>query len=65
MPDRILRKPEVQYMIGLSDPTIWRLERGGKFPHRIRLGGNAVGWFESEIKAWLQERANERPTINA
>jgi prophage regulatory protein len=58
--DRILRKPEIQHRVGLSDPTIWRLERAGKFPKRIKLGGNSVGWFESEINDWLQTKAAER-----
>ena len=58
--DRILRKPETQYRVGLSDPTIYRLERAGKFPKRIQLGGNSIGWFESEITAWLAAKAAAR-----
>lgn len=58
--DRILRKPETQHKVGLSDPTIYRLERAGKFPKRIQLGGNSVGWFESEIDAWMEKKAAER-----
>jgi prophage regulatory protein len=58
--DRILRKPETQFKVGLSDPTIYRLERAGKFPKRIQLGGNSVGWFESEIDAWMEKKAAER-----
>ncbi len=58
--DRILRKPETQYRVGLSDPTIYRLERAGKFPKRIQLGGNSVGWFESEVNAWLAAKAAAR-----
>ena len=57
---RILRKPELLSMLGLSDPTIWRLERAGKFPGRIRLGGSAVGWFESEVTDWLRKKADAR-----
>jgi prophage regulatory protein len=58
--DRILRKPETQYRVGLSDPTIYRLEKSGRFPKRIQLGGNSVGWFESEVNAWLEEKRAER-----
>jgi prophage regulatory protein len=58
--DRILRKPETMHRVGLSDPTIWRLERAGKFPKRIKLGGNSVGWFESEIVDWLEAKKAER-----
>jgi prophage regulatory protein len=58
--ERIIRKPELLSKIGLADATIWRLERAGKFPRRIKLGGNSVGWFESEIDAWLTQKAEAR-----
>ena len=58
--ERVLRKPELFNKIQLSDPTIWRLEKQGKFPGRIRLGGSAVGWLESEIDAWLEKKAKAR-----
>jgi prophage regulatory protein len=57
---RVLRKPELMTRVPLSDATIWRLEKAGKFPKRIRIGGQAVGWFESEINDWLQKKADER-----
>ena len=57
---RIMRKPEILNMIGLSDPTIWRMEKDGKFPKRIRLGGNSCGWLESEVTGWLAERVAAR-----
>jgi prophage regulatory protein len=58
--ERVIRKPELLAIIGLSDPTIWRMEKEGKFPKRLRLGGNSCGWLESEIHGWLDERAAER-----
>jgi prophage regulatory protein len=57
---RIIRKPELLAMIGLSDPTIWRMEREGKFPKRLRLGGNSCGWLESEVSDWIGQRAAAR-----
>ena len=58
--ERVIRKPELLTIIGLSDPTIWRMEKDGRFPKRIRLGGNSCGWSESEVDVWLQERTAER-----
>ncbi len=58
--NRVIRKPELIAKIGLSDASIWRRERQGKFPRRIKLGGQAVGWLSTEIETWLNERANER-----
>jgi len=58
--ERILRKKEVLSMLGISDPTLWRWERAGTFPKRLRLGGSACGWLLSEVETWIRERANER-----
>lgn len=57
---RIIRKPELLNMIGLSDPTVWRMEKDGNFPKRLRLGGNSCGWLLSEVTGWLAERAAAR-----
>ncbi len=58
--ERIIRKPELIAKIGLSDPSIYRRERRGEFPKRIPLGGNSVGWLESEVNEWLRKKAAER-----
>jgi prophage regulatory protein len=60
MDQRIIRKPELFNKIPLSDATIWRREKMGDFPKRIRLGGNSVGWFAAEIDAWLANKAAAR-----
>ena len=55
-PTRLLRKPAVLERVGLSDTTIWRLERAGKFPKSIRISAGAVAWREADIEAWIAER---------
>jgi prophage regulatory protein len=57
--DRLLRLPEVMRVTGMRRVTIWRNERAGKFPRRVRLGIRAIGWRESEISRWIAER----PTV--
>lgn len=57
---RVLRKPELRRKIGLSDASVWRLERADKFPRRILLGGNSVGWIEGEINNWILAKAEDR-----
>jgi predicted DNA-binding transcriptional regulator AlpA len=53
----ILRKRAVHQRTGLSDSTIWRLEKVGEFPERIQVTeAGAVGWFEDEIDAWMHGR---------
>ncbi|HOL51485.1 MAG TPA: AlpA family transcriptional regulator [Bacillota bacterium] len=58
--DRIIRKKELLKTIGLSGVTIWRMERAGTFPKRIKLGGNSVGWYESEIIEWMEKKRQDR-----
>jgi predicted DNA-binding transcriptional regulator AlpA len=52
----ILRCDEVVHKTGLSRTTIWRMERAGTFPSRLRLSANAVGWSKDEITDWLEDR---------
>ena len=49
----------IQYVInvtGLSRTTIWRLERRGDFPNRLRLGQNSCGWVAQEVEDWIASR---------
>jgi prophage regulatory protein len=53
----ILRKRDVLKRTGLSDTTIWRLERAGKFPQRMQLTeAGSVGWREDEVERWVHDR---------
>lgn len=61
--DRILREAEVRRLTGLSRVTRWRLERDGRFPRRVQLSTNAVGWFENEIREFLLSRARAGSAI--
>ncbi|MCZ0936605.1 MAG: AlpA family transcriptional regulator [Gemmatimonadetes bacterium] len=55
-PVRFLRLPEVLDRTGLSRSTIYvRLDQG-RFPRPVSLGARAVGWLESEVDEWIQER---------
>jgi prophage regulatory protein len=37
-----------------------RMEKKGRFPQRLRLGGRSVAWDEDEIDRWIEDRAAER-----
>ena len=58
--ERIIRKPELLETVGLSYPTVWRMEKKGSFPRRLQVGENSVGWLWSEVYGWMKERAAER-----
>jgi predicted DNA-binding transcriptional regulator AlpA len=53
---RLLRPSDVTKMLNLSDATLWRLCKTPGFPKKYRLSGNAVGFREDEIQAWLEAR---------
>ena len=59
---RVLRYPQLKPEKGInySRVHIDRLEKDGLFPRRIKLGQNAVAWFEDELDAWLEARRAER-----
>ena len=54
--ERLLRLKEVSSIVGLSRSTIYDLSAKGLFPERVLLGKRAVGWWESEIEAWIATR---------
>lgn len=58
-PARLLRRGEVKQRVGLSDVTIFRMEREGTFPKHIRIGRCAL-WAEAEIDAFIAARLATR-----
>ena len=53
-------KHEVLRRVPYSLVHLGRLERDGKFPRRVRLGAQRVGWLESEIEDWIAAKCAER-----
>lgn len=48
-------------LLGVSDMTVWRWERSGNLPARIKLGPNTIGWKAVDIATWQAQRAGEAP----
>jgi prophage regulatory protein len=44
----------VERMTGRSRTWLWRQERAGRFPRRLQLGPNSVGWLLSDIEEWMR-----------
>jgi predicted DNA-binding transcriptional regulator AlpA len=63
----ILRKREVRKRTGLSDTTLWRMEKASTFPARVQLtAAGSVGWYEDEVDRWVYERirgGGKRPPL--
>jgi prophage regulatory protein len=58
-------------MVPYTRQHILRLESAGKFPKRIRVGDNRVGWLLSEVEDWIaarvamRDRASKPPAVAA
>jgi prophage regulatory protein len=59
---RIVTQKELKLLVPYTPHHILRLEKAGKFPLRIRLGQNRVGWLLIEIEAWVASRRAASPS---
>ncbi len=57
---RLLRRPEVENLTGLSRASIYEKMAEGDFPRPVKTGARAVAWVESEIADWQRQRIAER-----
>jgi prophage regulatory protein len=58
----ILRRKQVESRVGLSRSTIYDAVKAGTFPKPIQLGPRSVGWLESDVAAWLEQRIAQSRT---
>ena len=56
MRQKLLRMKNVEQVTGLHRSTIYRMEKKGKFPKRIHIGGYIVAWPESMIQEWIKQQ---------
>lgn len=54
---RIITQKELRLLVPYTPQHILRLEKAGKFPARLRLGLNRVGWLLTDIETWIKSRA--------
>ena len=59
--DGLMLWEDVQQVVGLSRPTVWRLERTGQFPARVQTSPGRICWHGNEIKAWIDSRPRVNP----
>ena len=58
--NRVLLRPEVENITGLSRSTTYQRMATGAFPKPVRLGPQRVGWISAEINQWIEDRVRER-----
>lgn len=61
----VLRLPQVEMLIGMSRSSIYRLERLGRFPERVKISDRAVGWRRDQLERWLASRPTARSSTPA
>ena len=53
MQERIIRRPDVENITGLSRSSIYAKMANGTFPKPLKLGENSVGWKETDVQGWI------------
>jgi prophage regulatory protein len=56
MEDRLLTRPQVEFLVGLGRSTLYQWMAEGRFPKPVRVGNRLVRWRLSDIDAWVQAR---------
>ncbi len=56
MKDRLLRRRDVERIMGMSRASTYRVIYKGEFPRPVRVGSTAVRWKTSDITAWIESR---------
>ncbi len=56
--ERLMRKPIVLDITGLTNSTLYYFINEGTFPKPVKLGKRTVAWKESDITAWVNSRSN-------
>ena len=61
---RIIGWRQLKELQPYSRQHIARLEKLGKFPQRVQLGQNRIGWVYDEVTAHLEQLASKRSPID-
>lgn len=56
---QLIRRNELEKLIGLSRSCIYKRMSEGTFPKPIPLGGRLVAWKAEDIESWIQDRITE------
>ena len=62
--NRLLRRSEVEKLVGLGRSVIHAAIARGEFPSPMKTGRDAVAWHESDIDAWIAARSSKRNVDN-
>lgn len=55
-PPRLLRRRDVEALVGVKRSALYKWISQGEFPAPIRLGPQSVAWRSDELDAWISSR---------
>lgn len=59
---KILRLAEVIKKTGLSRSMLYKLMKSRAFPLNLHISMKSVGWVDSEVEKWMENRLEMRDT---
>lgn len=67
-PDRLIKRPEVCRVAGLSPSTLYRRIQtmegpGARFPRPIRTGPRSSRWSENAVLDWIAQQKVEAGSV--
>jgi len=62
--NKILRMRDVNEYTGLARSSVYRLMSLNLFPQSIKLTSRSVGWLETDIKDWIDNRVSSSHEAN-
>ena len=51
----LLRRQEVEQLVGLSRSAIYAKMQNGTFPRPKSIGRDSIRWLKSEVMEWIQQ----------
>ena len=54
--ERLIGRKEALILIGISNATLWRWIKAGRFPAPLKIGKKKVAWRSSVLATWIAQR---------
>lgn len=62
---RVYRTNDLAALLGVSKPTVWRMDAAGQIPKSFKLSASQTVWDAQEIEDWLEAKKASRFTAPA
>lgn len=56
--ERLIGRKEALLLIGISNATLWRWIKAGRFPAPMKIGKKKVAWRSSVLAKWIAQRTS-------